>query len=714
MIKASRTPPETGFVNLVVKVPGQTEKRVACIVWPNYEEDKRPKVLDWVPRTGEFSPLSVEDHNNRGRLWAWEELLPFVNKVLQDSEMRQDVWVKQKGSRRAYYEGNMRAVVTIAIQVNDECIGCLQVARSDSRFSQMAIRQIRLIARLLSSDVQAYRELAGLDLMSIRCARELSEEKPRPPEQAVQTIAEILHDLFAPTLTRFYVDFGFYALPPIYKIENTKDEIEKAVEDAIAGKAWKDIPFTIACRPFNTEYNLPRRQLTARVTPSYIDQPRWHIDKFIMGNLILAVKATSPEYNRPALGINYLHRKTAATLATDAYLDFIRDYYGDILKTLGKELSARRLNFDDWLRPVREVLVRHARFSWVVVRQRGRRTLVGDQEGVFTLEKLWNLRHEVGVRVFQEPREIAKHYTIKAQDINANHVLKLRLKDSNAAIWLGIERHGFGPELDFSSPWKTFLVNFAQIADASLSRITIPERFKAHVEAAQLQGIIASVATTGTMFHQLNNMFAEQLNSITALRTALAHGSLNSQAERFERTLRAMNDSASGMRDTFRAFGSLTSTDDHRPCRLSEAARHAYKLFEVSLMAREIQTKISIDEDIVISVPFYVAALALATLIGNAKDAVENGGKIWIEATTRNNSVLCSVKDNGKGISLDTQQKIFDPKTRTKKYGTGMGLYLTSHSLSENQSSIELTESGENGTTFTIQFPSANEEETVL
>lgn len=707
-IKACDDPPDTGFVNLVVKVPGQTERRVACIVWPNYEADKRPKVLDWKPQAGKFSPLSDEDHTKRERLWAWEELLPFVNQVLQYKEMPEEIWVNRKSASRSHYHGNMRAVFTIAIQVNDECIGCLQVARFDSRFSQMAIRQIRQIAKMLSSAVQAYRELAGLDLISILFARELSEERTKTPEQAVQTIAAILHDLFTPTLTRLYIDFGFYALRPVYKIENNPDEIEKAVEDAIADKAWNDIRFTIACGPFKTEYNLPRKQLTARVIPSYIDQPRRQIDKFIMGTLILAVKGTSHDYDRPALGLNYLHRKTAATLAADAYLDFIRDYYGEILKTLGKELSARRLNFAEWLHPITEVLVRDAGLSWVVVRQGGARTLVGDPGGVFTLENIRKLKREVKVRRFKEPEEIAKQYSLDTPHLKASHVLKLRLKDSNAAIWLGVERSGFGPELDFSSPWKTFLVNFAQIADASLSRITIPEKFRAHVEAAQLQGIIASVATTGTMFHQLGNVFAGQLNSIATLRKALAQGNLKTQDPRFENILRSMYEAASGMLETFQSFSSLTNINDGSPCRLSEAARHALKLFEVSLQAKEIRTNNSIDEDIFVRVPFYVAALALATLVGNAKDAVDNGGIISINASRHNGSVLCWVSDNGRGISLETQKGIFDPKIRTKEYGTGMGLYLTNHSLSEYESSIQLTESNENGTTFTIKFPSAN------
>ena len=130
-------------------------------------------------------------------------------------------------------------------------------------------------------------------------------------------------------------------------------------------------------------------------------------------------------------------------------------------------------------------------------------------------------------------------------------------------------------------------------------------------------------------------------------------------------------------------------------------------------MPRGIKTQIEISEDILIGVSFNVAALALANLVGNSKDAVEDGGTIRIDAIQQGDIVLCHVMDNGKGITPETQKNIFEPKAKRKEYGTGMGLYLTSHSLSENESSIELTKSDETGSTFTIRFPSARKDITV-
>lgn len=709
--KYSEAAGESGFVNLVIRLPGEKEKRVACIVWPNPESDKRPKILDWFPAEKKFSPLSTEVYTDRTKLWEWERFLPLVHEALTNDEKHEDIALREEVKRT--YCGNLRVIVSRPIRVNGAAIGCLQIARSDSQFSQMAIRQIRQIANLLSPSVQSYRELAVLDLMSITFARKLAEESPYAPDDAVESIiVKILHDVFAPTLTRLSTDFGFSSPRVYYEIEKDVGHLKEAIEIAIAGKQFEEYRDTVSSRDFPRPYKLLKKQLTARVGPSYGHHREYKQDQFILGNLIFAVDSEEDEFNRPALGVNYLHRKTASTLASAAYLDFSRDYFSHVLKTLGKELSGKRLNFEDWFKPIQSILTKDAGFSWVVVRQRRHKTCLGDPGGLRVLERLKNKKLPVKTRQIKGSSEIRKQYYISDAEANTNHVVKLRLDGSEGVIWLGVPRPGFGPELDFPSPWKTFLVNFVQIADASLSRITLPERFKDQVEAAQLQGIIASVATTGTMVHQLSTMIASQQQSIKALRTAFAFGKIKTEETDYEDILRAMDNEATSVLQLIKSVRSLTTTDDSHPCRLVSVARHAFKLFQVSLIARDIEWEIDIEENIFVDVSFTIVALALATLVGNSKDAIKTGGKIRIAAKEEGDTVICRVEDTGHGITSDTRNIIFEPKPVTKTYGTGMGLYLTRHSLSENGSSIELTKSDESGSVFTISFPRAKEDKT--
>lgn len=734
--------PGTGFVNLVIKLPGETNKRVACIFWPNYAKEKRAVPFDWQVESMRFSSFYVNEDTeenldedakkNRSIVLELKEALPFAGNVLTKERRKEIIWPEEQFESQpdvASYKGSMKAIVSIAIQTHGGAIGCLQIARSRSPFSQMAIRQIHEIANLLSPAVQAYRELAGLDQMSIRFAQKQAETSTYSPKAATKAIATITHDIFAPTVTRFHMNFGFTAPETIPEIEAGQEPVIRKIEKEIKGKKWENYPDSIM--EDMVTYRLLKKQLTARVTETFSHNPQTQgKDRFIMGNLIFAVLDDEDIYNHATLGTTYLHRKTASTLTADAYLDFTRDYYNDLLKMLGRDLSGKRLNIDAWFEPIQRILTKKAGLLWVVVRQRGRAVRLGDKEGLCVLQSLKRSTKKTRRFTSPDPPEIRTHYylndpesktdrdhpnkpkstTSGEREPKTNHVLKLRLSSADGFIWLGVERPDFESELDFSSPWKTFLVNFVQIADASLSRITFPEKFQSHLEAAQLQGIISSIATSATVIHQVRNMIAVQSHTTSALLEAIEFEELKTDDQGLKNMIREMYEHTIKLREVFESFPQLTGEDDYSPCRLVEAAQRAFKLYEISLTQGDIKTQVCIDESIRIDVPYNVAALALATLVGNSKDAVKShGGMIRIEAERDGEFVLCRVIDNGGGITPEIRKKIFEPKDRTKKYGTGMGLYLTSHSLSENGSSIELTKSDESGSTFTIRFPSAKE-----
>jgi len=64
-------------------------------------------------------------------------------------------------------------------------------------------------------------------------------------------------------------------------------------------------------------------------------------------------------------------------------------------------------------------------------------------------------------------------------------------------------------------------------------------------------------------------------------------------------------------------------------------------------------------------------------LIKNSLEAVDpKTGKIFINTKRNNNMISISVIDNGKGIALSNQNRIFDPGFTTRKRGWGLGLTL--------------------------------------
>jgi C4-dicarboxylate-specific signal transduction histidine kinase len=73
----------------------------------------------------------------------------------------------------------------------------------------------------------------------------------------------------------------------------------------------------------------------------------------------------------------------------------------------------------------------------------------------------------------------------------------------------------------------------------------------------------------------------------------------------------------------------------------------------------------------------------IINIIKNAEDIlIENKTKnpyIYIKTYKKDDERVLSISDNGGGISNDIKEKIFDPyfSTKTKKNGTGLGLYMS-------------------------------------
>lgn len=96
-------------------------------------------------------------------------------------------------------------------------------------------------------------------------------------------------------------------------------------------------------------------------------------------------------------------------------------------------------------------------------------------------------------------------------------------------------------------------------------------------------------------------------------------------------------------------------------------------------------------------------------LIMNARDAMFGGGTITLRTELNTSSeVRIEVADTGEGIAAENLNKIFDPFFTTKGVGngTGLGLAVTYGIVQEHAGTINVR-SDENGTTFTLVFPSA-------
>jgi len=97
-------------------------------------------------------------------------------------------------------------------------------------------------------------------------------------------------------------------------------------------------------------------------------------------------------------------------------------------------------------------------------------------------------------------------------------------------------------------------------------------------------------------------------------------------------------------------------------------------------------------------------------LAKNSLQAIKEGGKIEVMASSQKSHIEILFQDTGTGIALNDQEHLFEPFFTTRESGTGLGLAIVKTLCEANNGSIELYKSSKNGTGFKLLFEKAGEE----
>jgi PAS domain S-box-containing protein len=100
---------------------------------------------------------------------------------------------------------------------------------------------------------------------------------------------------------------------------------------------------------------------------------------------------------------------------------------------------------------------------------------------------------------------------------------------------------------------------------------------------------------------------------------------------------------------------------------------------------------------------------ALLNLLRNAREAMPEGGHIFLAAERRGDGVEVRVRDEGPGIPDAERERIFDLFYTTKERGTGLGLPLTQQIVVAHGGHIRCEGGPGRGTTFDLWLPIADE-----
>ncbi|HVE72347.1 MAG TPA: ATP-binding protein [Thermoanaerobaculia bacterium] len=97
----------------------------------------------------------------------------------------------------------------------------------------------------------------------------------------------------------------------------------------------------------------------------------------------------------------------------------------------------------------------------------------------------------------------------------------------------------------------------------------------------------------------------------------------------------------------------------------------------------------------------------LTNVLLNARDAVSEGGNIWITTAEEGDCVVMRVRDDGKGIPTDMLARIFEPLVTTKRGqgGTGLGLAISRRIIDAADGQIDVVSTPGDGAEFSIKLP---------
>jgi len=171
------------------------------------------------------------------------------------------------------------------------------------------------------------------------------------------------------------------------------------------------------------------------------------------------------------------------------------------------------------------------------------------------------------------------------------------------------------------------------------------------------------------------------------------------QAERAERIVSSL------LQFARKKSGTMAATD------LNAVARQAVALFEHRLKGTTIDFRFDLSPG-----PLPVTGDAgqlqqvLVNLMGNALEAMPDGGRLRVSVTGKDADAVLTVADSGPGIPPEVRRRIFEPFYTTKPpgSGTGLGLSICYGIIREHQGDISVASRPGAGTVFTVTLPRVN------
>ncbi len=224
-------------------------------------------------------------------------------------------------------------------------------------------------------------------------------------------------------------------------------------------------------------------------------------------------------------------------------------------------------------------------------------------------------------------------------------------------------------------------------------------------ELSQRESLAAMGEFAASLAHEVRNPLTAIRLDLERAQKHVDHGS---SAKRFvEHALNEVRRLDASVNDGLRLArsGSLTLA----PLDLREPLEAAYRVAEPHFQSRgaELEPLSLPNEPVLTNGDPGALEQLLLNLLLNAAEALKAGEHAAVEIRQETGSVCISIRDEGKGITADAMDRIFEPFYSTTPEGTGLGLPIARRIAQAHGGDLEIESAPSEGTVAQVSLPLA-------
>lgn len=210
--------------------------------------------------------------------------------------------------------------------------------------------------------------------------------------------------------------------------------------------------------------------------------------------------------------------------------------------------------------------------------------------------------------------------------------------------------------------------------------------------------------------HEINNPLGVILGRCEMIKTLIDRGNVDiANLKRLVDTIEVNGRRIEKIVKSMKSLSHHGEEDPFLPTSVTSIVQDLTDLLYERFKNHQVRLRIDkVEENLTIECRSHEVLQVLVNLLNNAFDAVQDLDEKWVDVKIfkKDNSLVVSVTDSGKGIAPEIVEKLFKPFFSTKRvqYGTGLGLSISKSLIQRHQGRLEYDSSSPH-TCFVVTLP---------